>query len=89
MMKVLCGRYIQTRRHICTHEITFTHLESVMMMIMVLMVMMRIIMIMLVMMMMMILTKNLFITGETKDLEIEKKGGEIQALTSTLETAKV
>ena len=40
------------------------------------------------MMMMMILTKN-WVTGETKDLEIEKKGGEIQALTSTLETAKV
>ena len=37
---------------------------------------------------MMILTKIL-VTGETKDLEIEKKGGEIQALTSTLETAKV
>ena len=26
LMKVLCGRYIQTRRHICTHEITFSHL---------------------------------------------------------------
>ena len=37
-----------------------------------------------VMMMIMILA-----TGETKDLEIEKKGVEIQALTSTLETAKV
>ena len=32
---------------------------------------------------------DFFGAGETKDQEIEKKGGEIQALTSTLETAKV
>ena len=45
-------------------------------------------MLMMMMMRMMIILKIL-VTGETKDLEIEKKGGEIQALTSTLETAKV
>ena len=75
MMKVLCSRYIQTccLRHICTHQITFTHLETLLMM----------------MMMRMMIILKILVTGETKDLEIEKKGGEIQALTSTLETAKV
>ena len=55
----------------------------------VIMIMIKMVILIMMMMVSVMMMTMILAPGETKDLEIEKKGVEIQALTSTLETAKV